>query len=119
MSEEEFDESLGEWDGDEFNGWRFIYYEDLHINQGIQEQEQEQAQEQAQEQEQSVINVVDLLRIQFSNCISCECGAETVRTEGTVSCFWCGQPLTDKSDDTINQENHDVIEKTGGDVKSE
>lgn len=114
MSEEEFDESLGEWDGDEFNGWRFIYYEDLHINQGIQEQEQEQ-----QEEEQSVINLVDLLRIQFSNCISCECGAETVRTEGTVSCFSCGQPLNDKSDDTINQENHDVIEKTGGDVKSE
>jgi len=102
MSEEEFDESLGEWDGDEFNGWRFIYYNDLHINQDKQEQEQ---------QKQSVDNVVDLLRSQFSNCILCECGAETVRTEGTVSCFWCGQALNDKSDDRM--------EKTGGDVKSE
>ena len=27
MAETDYDESLGEWDGDEFNGWRFIRYD--------------------------------------------------------------------------------------------
>jgi hypothetical protein len=27
MEETEYDERLGEWDGDEYNGWRFITYE--------------------------------------------------------------------------------------------
>ena len=27
MADSDYDEALGEWDGDEFNGWRFIPYE--------------------------------------------------------------------------------------------